>query len=70
MNFKKIERKKRKIRMLVTANGTQSASAQSITYTLKDKFNWFVLQLNISINMDSKTPAFHKPKFVIEMQSI
>lgn len=48
----------------------KSASAQSITYTLKDKFNWFVLQLIISINMDSKTPAFHKPKFVIEMQSI
>lgn len=43
---------------------------RSITYNMKDKFNLCVLHLNIRVNMDSETLVFHKPKFVIEMQSI
>ena len=42
----------------------------NITYNLKDTFNRRVLQLNVNINMDTETLAFHKPKFVIEIQSI
>jgi hypothetical protein len=42
----------------------------NITYNLKHKFNWCVLQLNINIDMDTEMLAFHKPKFVIETQSI